>query len=379
MRTCLKRGGELEVAIFRKHGNWYVDYYAGTRRIREKVGPRRSEAEKALAVREAEVAQGRFNLQPKRNVPRFEEFLPRYREYGRANKRSHRIEAFRLETLSQSFSGKRLSEIAAWDVERFKAERLKKVKPATVNREVSNLKHMLNLAVRWGLLEANPVRGVKLLREEKLPDRILSRVEEERLLAACDRTRAPHLKPIVTLALQTGMRKGEILSLEWSQVDFDRSTVRVDRAKSKYGERTIPLNQTAYETLYRLFQGRRGSYVFPYPRDPVKPIEDHKMAFWRAVQLSGIPHIRFHDLRHTFATRLVRAGADLITVQQLLGHSTIRMTARYAHSLWEDKEAAVKLLEGAAVSGTGHYLDTAGVSGVLPAEANSVRIQAVGA
>lgn len=109
------------------------------------------------------------------------------------------------------------------------------------------------------------------------------------------------------------------------------------------------------------------------------PIHDHKMGFWQAVDLSGIPHIRFHDLRHTFATRLVRSGADLITVQQLLGHSTIRMTARYAHSLWEDKEAAVKLLEGASVSSTRHYLDTAAQSGVLPAEAKSVRIQAVGA
>lgn len=89
------------------------------------------------------------------------------------------------------------------------------------------------------------------------------------------------------------------------------------------------------------------------------------MAFWRALRLSGIPHIRFHDLRHTFATRLVRRGVDLITVQQLLGHSSIRMTARYSHSLREAKVAAVRLLEERSVSSTRHYLDTgAGLAGL---------------
>ncbi len=103
------------------------------------------------------------------------------------------------------------------------------------------------------------------------------------------------------------------------------------------------------------------------------------MGFWRAVRLAKIPHVRFHDLRHTFATRLVRAGVDLITVQHLLGHSTIRMTARYAHSLWEDKEEAVKHLEGALVSRTRHYLDTGADSGALPRTRKSVRIEALGA
>ncbi|MFQ5662855.1 MAG: tyrosine-type recombinase/integrase [Terriglobia bacterium] len=367
------------MAIFRKHGHWYIDYYVDTKRVRERVGTRKADAEKALAIRKAEIAQGRFQMKPKHTSPRFEQFVPRYLEYVKANKRGLRSEQYRIRTLARFFSGKRLSDVTSWDVERYKAERRKTVKAATVNRELGNLKHMLNMAVRWGMLDKNRIRDVTLLHVVKRPERILGRAEEERLLAACDRTRAPHLRAIMTLALHTGMRKGEILSLEWSQVDLAERTVRIDRAKSKYGERTIYLNESAYRTLWQLWQGQQNRFVFPSPRNPAEPIRDHKMGFWRAVKLAGIRHIRFHDLRHTFATRLVQAGVDLITVQQLLGHSSIRMTARYAHSLRENKVAAVGLLDRPEVSSHGHYLDTKAVWGALPRTANRVQLQEIGA
>lgn len=367
------------MAIFQRHGAWYIDYYAGTKRVREKVGPRKAEAEKALAIRVAEVAQGRFKLQPKRNVPRIDEFVSRYWQYVKANKRGYKVERYRIRRLARFFQGKRLSEITPWDLERYKAERQKTVKAATINREIGNLKHMLSMAVRWGLLDENRIRDVKLLHVGKQPERILSRVEEERLLAACDRTRAPHLRPIVTLALHTGMRKTEILTLEWNQVDLLDRTLKITKSKSRYGERTIYLNETSYQTLVRLWQEHESRFVFPTPRNPQEPIRDHKMGFWRAVKLAGIAHVRFHDLRHTFATRLVRAGVDLITVQQLLGHSTIRMTARYAHSLRESKEAAVRLLDGGLVSSTRHYLDTKANLRALSNADNRVELNKIGA
>lgn len=175
-------------------------------------------------------------MKPKRNSPRFEQFVPRYLEYVEANKRGLRSEKYRIRTLAQFFSGQRLSDISPWDVERYKAERRKTVRPATVNRELGNFKHMLNMAVRWGMLDKNRIRDVKLLHVEKRPERILGRDEEERLLAACNRTRAPHLLHIVTLALHTGMRKGEILNLEWDLVDFVERSLRIDKSKSKYGD-----------------------------------------------------------------------------------------------------------------------------------------------
>lgn len=379
MRNCLTKGGEKEVAIFRKHGHWYIDYYVDAKRVRERVGTRKADAEKALAIRSAEVTQDRFQMKPKRNSPRFEQFVPRYLEYVEANKRGLRSEKYRIRTLAQFFSGKRLSDVTPWDVERYKAERRKTVKAATVNRELGNFKHMLNMAVRWGMLDKNRIRDVKLLHVEKRPERILGRDEEERLLAACNRTRAPHLLHIVTLALHTGMRKGEILSLEWDMVDFVERSLRIDKSKSKYGERTIYLNESAYRTLWQLWQERQNHFVFPNPRNPTEPIKDHKMGYWRAVKLAGIRHIRFHDLRHTFATRLVQAGVDLITVQQLLGHSSIRMTARYAHSLKENKVAAVRLLDRPKVSSHGHYLDTKAVLGDLSETAKRVQLHEIGA
>ncbi len=134
------------------------------------------------------------------------------------------------------------------------------------------------------------------------------------------------------------------------QVDLGRRTLRILNAKSRHGERVIPLNQTAYDVLSGLWSSRKGELIFPSHRNPGEPLQDHKMGFWKAVRLAGIQHIRFHDLRHTFATRLVRAGVDLITVQHLLGHATIVMTARYAHALADGKMAAVKLLERPAKS-----------------------------
>lgn len=108
------------------------------------------------------------------------------------------------------------------------------------------------------------------------------------------------------------------------------------------------MNDTISELFSNFSQRRRADFVFPNHRRSGKRFRDPKVGFMKAVRLAGIPKIRFHDLRHTFATRLVREGVDLITVQHLLGHATITMTARYAHSLANDKIAAVRRLDLAA-------------------------------
>jgi integrase len=153
------------------------------------------------------------------------------------------------------------------------------------------------------------------------------------------------IEPLVILALNTGMRRGELLSLEWSQVDLANREIRIASAKSNSGERLIPMNATAYASLTGLAEKRASQLVFPSNRREGQRILDLKKGFKKAILLAGIAKIRFHDLRHTFATRLVRSGADLITVQQLLGHAKIAMTARYAHSMADDKIAAVSKLD----------------------------------
>jgi len=178
------------------------------------------------------------------------------------------------------------------------------------------------------------------------PERILAKEEEGRLLAACESVRAPYLGSLETLALNTGMRKGEILSLQWAQVDLTNRLIHVRNGKTVQSDRRIPMNDTTFEVLLNLSQRRKGDFVFPSYRKPGDRFRDLKVGFMRAIRLAGIrQRLRFHDLRHTFATRLVRAGVDLITVQHLLGHAKISMTARYAHSLADDKIPAVRRLD----------------------------------
>jgi len=147
------------------------------------------------------------------------------------------------------------------------------------------------------------------------------------------------------LALNTGMRRGELLSLEWQQVDLIHGRIRILNAKTNSSERSIPLNAISRSTLLELARDKKSNLVFPSNRKVGKRILDLKKGFRKAVQSAGIASLRFHDLRHTFATRLVQAGVDIITVQHLLGHAKISMTVRYAHSPDESKIAAVKRLD----------------------------------
>ena len=335
------------MGIFKRNGEWTIDYYVGGRRFREKVGSK-GEAKKALAVRKAQIVQGRFELRPQMSVPIFEQFAKRYSEFARANKRGFYNEQYRIEQLLRIFGKRKLSDLTSWDGEKFKVQMSKSRKPATVNRLLGNLKHMLGMAVKWGILTKNPFAGVKLLHVPTFPERILAKDEEVRLLAACERVRAPYLRCLVTLALNTGMRKGEILSLQWAQVDLTNRLIHVCNGKTVQSDRRIPMNDTAFEVLLNLSQRQKGDFVFPSHRKPGDRFRDPKVGFMKAIHLSGIQRLRFHDLRHTFATRLVRAGVDLITVQHLLGHAKITMTARYAHSLADDKIAAVRRLDFAS-------------------------------
>jgi integrase len=203
---------------------------------------------------------------------------------------------------------------------------------------------MLSKAQEWKLIPINPFRGVRCLNVRRQVERVLEMDEEKRLVAACDRVRSPFLRHFVLLALNTGMRQSELLSLEWSQVDLIGRRIRVINAKSSSGERIIPMNETAYALFQDLAFERSSYLIFPSNRKPGKRFVDLKKAFKSALQLARVAHIRVHDLRHTFATRLVQAGVDLITVQHLLGHAKIAMTARYAHSPTRARVEAVERL-----------------------------------
>jgi integrase len=334
------------MAIFLRNGSYYIDYYVGPRRIREKVGPSKEEAKDALKARLGEVVQGRFHLSKPPSCLAFRELAKQYLELVSSLKRGYNSERFRVATLIGFFGKRRISELTGEDAERYKAARSEVVKPATVNRELGNLKHIMQTAVAWKYLDKSPFKEVRLLHVPGRPDRVLEEDEEAKLLAACEKMRAKYLRPICILALHSGMRKGEILSLKWSQVDLAERTIHVIEGKTQQSRRYIPMNDTLHSLMVELHRKRKTRLVFPSPRNPGHQILDHKVAFAKAVRLAGIPHIRFHDLRGSFTTRLLRAGADLVTVARLLGHTKISTTAsHYAHSLFDDKMAAVMRLD----------------------------------
>jgi integrase len=214
---------------------------------------------------------------------------------------------------------------------------------------VTILKHMFNKAVDWDMVKEEilkRVRKAKLLEENNRRLRYLSKEECRELVDACE----PHLRPIVMCALNTGMRKGEILGLTWDDVDLIHGFILL--AVTKNGERReIPINGTLRETLETL---RRGTierprridipYVFYDARTGTKYGNVQK-SFNSALKRAKIKDFRFHDLRHCFASHLVMLGIDLTTVKELLGHKTLTMTLRYAHLAPSHKVKAVDILD----------------------------------
>jgi integrase len=278
----------------------------------------------------------------------FNDFAPLYVDnYAKPNKRSWRCDDYCIDAHLKPFFGKLdLGAITPLDVERFRAKRLEAgIKKSTSNRELALLKRMFHLAADWGYSAANPVTKVKLFSErDNLKERVLTADEETKLLAHC----APHLRPIVVFALNTGMRRGEILGLRWDQVDPAGKSVLVKRTKSGR-DRSIPLNDAAAGVIKAQRKTSPGSYVFPSTKGKeFMRTVDH--SFGRACRLAGIVGLRFHDLRHTFATRLIRRGADIITVQALLGHYAVTVTQRYTHTGADEKRRAVEALARASES-----------------------------
>ncbi len=213
---------------------------------------------------------------------------------------------------------------------------------STANRHLATLKHMFTKAVEWELVEEamlKKVRRVKQLPENNRRLRYLSMEECNNLIRFCN----SHLRPIVITALNTGMRKEEILSLKWDEnIDLKHRFILITNTKN--GERReIPMNQMLYETLQGIPRRINSPYVFV--DDVGCRFKDVKRSFKTACRRAGIKDFRFHDFRHTFASHLVMAGVDLVTVKELLGHKTLTMTLRYAHLSPSHKANAVSLLD----------------------------------
>jgi len=269
-----------------------------------------------------------------------------------------------------------LSDISLNDVELWRTDASKSgLAKSTINRRTGALKALINKAVDWGVIESNPIARLKALKvDKKSRVRYLSAPEEDALRTALvnreehrrmkresgshwrevrgydpiEHVDDPedHLKPIVLLALNTGLRRGELFSLRWADVDLERKQLTIVGADAKSDQtRYIDLSREAHALLAE-WQKRWGNYrlVFPNPKTG-EQLKDIKSAWNGLREAAELKNFRFHDLRHSFASKLVMKGVDLYVLKELLGHSTIEMTERYAHLAPSAMKEAVALLD----------------------------------
>jgi integrase len=256
--------------------------------------------------------------------------------------------------LTPALGPRLLCDIGADTVASYQAKRKNAEAAArTINKELQVLRQILKRHKLWANLQGD----VKFEREHNDVGKALSREEEKKLLGACGSN--PLLNAVVTLALNTALRKNEIRTLRWNQVDFEKSTVSVGRAKTQAGSgRVIPLNQPAFDALVkwagRLVESHSEDYVFPaceaagiereHPDkeriDPSRPIKSWRSAWRAALKRAGL-RIRFHDLRHTCITKLAESQASEHTLMAIAGHVSRKMIEHYSHIRMEAKRAAL--------------------------------------
>jgi len=347
---------------------WWMSFTAHGRNYRKSTETTDKElARRVLRSIEGKIAEGKWFPQAQEQLKNYvlSELAQKYLEWAEGRQKSARWKGFMIKQLVDEFGKVPLRQFNTQLVEQFQSKRLrrgiKKVqigkdqwayppnKPATINRMLAVLSHMFTKAVDWKMMPKDVAAGInaKMLPENNRRLRFLSKEECQALIHACD----PHLKPIVITALNTGMRRGEILTLRWDQhVDLKHNFILLDNTKN--GERReIPVNKTLCAVLQGLPRRIDIPYVFFDPATG-KPYKEFKRSFGSACRRAGIRDFRPHDLRHTFASQLVMAGVDLTTVKELLGHKEIRMTLRYAHLAASHKAAAVDVLDRTL---TGHF------------------------
>ncbi len=273
----------------------------------------------------------------------FSELADKYLEFIDGRLKSFYDTSLFVKTLLKRFKDFRLADFSMQDLELLQSDWINQgFSIAYANRLIAVLKRMFTKAYDWEMIDEDilkRVRKVKQLKGEIKRLRYLSEEEAQRLISHCE----PYLNPIVITALNTGMRKSEILKLTWDRVDLKNRLILLD--KTKNGERReIPINKTLLNTLSILARHIKCDYVF-YNPDTLKPYYDIKKSFGKALKKAHILDFRFHDLRHTFASWLVMGGIDLTTVKELLGHKDVKMTLRYSHLAASHISNAVKILE----------------------------------
>jgi integrase len=319
--------------------NWYIDYYLpGGKRIREVAGTSRKLAEQLLGKRKAQILEGKFNVE-RPDAITFEEILKKYFDYASTSIKPTTFRRYKVSAnqLKPFFDGRFIHQISAYDFERYKQARIKTATPATVNRDLAFLRRVFNQARRWNLITKTPMADLDFYREDNIRTRFFSEDELKRLLAAC--RLHPYLFLGVSIALHTGMRRGEVLSLripgpgeepdKMNWIDLENRYFHLNITKTSK-HRKVPINDALYpivreavELLEESKEGLGGKRLFK--------VKDFRRAFDGALKRAGIESGIFHDLRRTFISYAMMAGYSQEVIQRVVGQEDPSIFKRYAH------------------------------------------------
>jgi integrase len=361
------------MGVFRKQGVYWVDYYVDGHRKRERIGPDKRLAETVLRKRKVEIAEGKYLDKQRPITTTFDELADVYVTWIKpdedrgvpARKKSWRShDLYALGHLRPYFGAHRLTAITPAMVAQYQAERRaslsrfgRPARPASVNRELATLRTMFNVAKRGmlglkgGVPLENPVTSRLSFAEDNERDRVLTPDELARLIEL-----APDwLRPIMILAHDSGMRRGEIARLRWAQVDGKRRLITLRSGETKTNEgRVIPMTDRVYRLLDRLPRHVSGT-VFVTTRGTAYHPNAISAAFQKTCIRAGMADVHFHDLRHGFATNMRRAGVDAFTIMKITGHRSLAVFQRYNNVSTEDVTRAIQRLDT--------YTDTSNVHG----------------
>lgn len=344
--------------MYKRNGVFWANLRFDGRRVQRSLGTSDRKLAKSIESKiRAEMVEGKFFDKPVGSQKTFKNMLDRLMwehvpKVSVGMQRNYRgyckvlLDFFKADT--------RLNQITAKTISAYKVKRYDDgIMAATINKELSCLSKAFNLSIRqWEWLKENPVSKAGMERVDNARDRWLSCEEERALLENCPEW----LREIIIFDLNTGLRRNELLSLKWDKVDLFRKVIIIQETKNGK-PRTIPLTKSALDILIEKSKviNLKTALVFCNADGGKICRSKLRRHFVEAVNRAGIKDFKFHDLRHTLATRLAQAGVDIYKISKLLGHLTIAMTQRYSHHSPESLRSGIEVLEG-----SGYNLATPG-------------------
>jgi len=280
-------------------------------------------------TRYKETQLDRHELSPDQSILKeltLRDLIIRYRDEVVPAKKGAQIETIILNAfLKDTICNKKLSNLSQSDFATYRDKRLKTIKPSSLKRQLAPIQNMFEIArIEWNIpLKDNPLDKLKLNAPDNKRERRLQVGEYDRLLEAAQTRQNPWIELVIIFAIETAMRRGEILALCWSEVNLERRSVTILESKNGHS-RTIPLTPKAYALMQGLHRGN--DRVFPVTKCALK------MAWGRMMTLSGLEDLRFHDLRHEAVSRFFEMGLTVPEVASISGHRDMKMLMRYAHA-----------------------------------------------